>query len=193
MSREIHMSDLAKAPSIITGVSFGTVLAGARHLDTPGGKFAVLAGRAGDLVDGYVARKFDMSSDAGAIADVTADKLGMLAIGHSAWKRDIVPKPVLAAMGAKHLTNAVATTYNGLRDKQRRSIRPPKSGKLSMFADNISIGAFLIADELQPGTAEYRSARAVGYAAFAAGLAFGIDAAHHYISGEFDEDTSHSE
>lgn len=141
-TRDIHIRDLAKAPSIITATSFATVLHGVSRLDTAQGKCEVMLGRAGDLVDGYVARKFDCSSDAGAIADVTADKLGMLAIARGAWKTELVPKQILLAMGAKHLINAAATTYNGLRDEEQRSIRPPRSGKLSMFADNIAIGAF---------------------------------------------------
>ena len=60
----------------------------------------IAAGRFGDVVDGFVARKLDMSSDAGAIADVVADKLGMLAISVGMWRHDIAPKPVLVGSGA---------------------------------------------------------------------------------------------
>lgn len=121
---------------------------------------------------------------------MTADKLGMLATTYGAWQHDIVPKPILGVMVAKHLTNSAATLYNGIHDEQKRSIRPPKSGKYSMAADNIAIGAFLIADELERGTDAYKAMRAVGYVATAVGLAFGIDATTRYVHGDFDTDPS---
>lgn len=188
--RHIDPRDLLQLPTAITAASFALVVDGSTRLDTRRGKAEVFAGRAGDVLDGIVARKLDMSSDAGAIADAACDKLGMLAIGISAWQRDIVPKPILAAMAAKHAVNSAATLYNGLRDEQRRSIRPPKSGKLGMVADNISIGAFIIAGELEQGSRGKRIALALGYTAAAAGLAFGAVAAHHYLRGEFDVETT---
>lgn len=187
MTRNIRAKDLLKLPTAITAASFAMVLDGSRQLDTRGGKTKVLIGRAGDVVDGFVARTFDISSDAGAIADVTADKLGMLAIALGALKHDIVPKPVLAAMAVKHTTNAAATLYNSLTDEKKRSIRPPISGKYGMAADTISLGAFMAADELEPGSPSYRIARGIGYAAFAAGMVFGAVSTRHYLKGEFDE------
>lgn len=187
MKRDIRAKDLLQVPTAITAVSFASVLAGARHIDTPQGKALVAAGRFGDVVDGFVARKLDMSSDAGAIADVVADKLGMLAISVGMWKHDIAPKSVLAGMAAKHALNAGATLYNGLRDENKRAIRPPISGKYGMAADNVSLLSFAVASELQPGTTGYRLARGLGWAAAAAGAAFGVVSARHYIKGEFDE------
>ena len=128
-----------------------------------------------------------MSTDAGALADVTADKLGMLAIALGTAKHDIVPKPILTAMAIKHITNATATIYNGLTDEKQRSIRPPKSGKYGMAADTISLGAFMLADELEPGSPKYRLARGLGYAAFAAGMVFGAISTRRYLKGDFDE------
>ena len=192
MTRQINAQDLLQAPTAITAASFAMVLDGSRKIDTPEGKAEAIIGRIGDIVDGYVARKFDMTSDAGAIADVTADKLGMLAIAIGAWRHDIVPKPILAAMAAKHVTNAAATLYNGLTDEKKRSIRPPKSGKYSMAADTVSLGAFMLADELEPHSPGYRIARRIGYTAFAAGMAFGTVSTRHYVKGEFDDaDTLH--
>ncbi len=174
-------------PTAITAGSFALVLDGSRKLDTTEGKLEVSIGRIGDVVDGFVARTLDQSSDAGAIADVTCDKLGMLAIGAGMWRHDIAPRPLLAMMATKHTVNAAATLYNGLTDEKRRSIRPPKSGKLSMAADNLSLGAFLLADELQPGTRSYEITRGIGYVAAAAGLALGAISTRHYLRGEFDE------
>ena len=187
MTRSIHPRDLLQPPTAITAASFALVLDGSTKLDTPTGKAEVIAGRLGDIADGYVARRYNMTSDAGAIADVTCDKLGVLAIGIGMWRHDIAPKPLLAAMVAKHTLNAAATLYNGINDPERRAIRPPRSGKYSMAADNLSLGAFLIADELDTDSTAYNVARGIGYAAAAAGLAFGLVSTRHYIRGEFDE------
>ncbi len=187
MKRDIRAKDLLQVPTAITALSFATVLKGVKHIETPEGKAMIAAGRFGDVVDGFVARKLDMSSDAGAIADVVADKLGMLAISVGMWRHDIAPKPVLIGMAAKHAINAGATLYNGLGDENKRAIRPPKSGKYGMAADNISLLSFAAASELQPGTTSYRVARGLGWAAAAAGAVFGVVSARHYIRGEFDE------
>ena len=191
MTRNLRAKDLLKPPTAITAASFAMVLHGSQHLDTKTGKAEVVIGRIGDVVDGMVARKFEMSTDAGALADVTADKLGMLAIALSTAKHDIVPKPILTAMAIKHITNATATIYNGLTDKKQRSIRPPKSGKYGMAADTISLGAFMLADELEPGSPKYRLARGLGYAAFAAGMVFGAISTRRYLKGDFDEIPAH--
>lgn len=193
MKRDIRAQDLLQLPTAITAVSFAAVLEGSQRLDTREGKLLIALGRLGDIVDGLVARKFDMSSDAGAIADVVADKLGMLAIGTGMWHHNTAPKPLLVAMAAKHTLNAGATLYNGLKDEKERAIRPPKSGKYSMAADNISLLSFALAEELTPHTTGNRVARGLGWAAAGAGMAFGLVAARHYIHNEFDEQPSSSE
>lgn len=184
--RDINPADLLQLPTAITLGSFALVCDGSRKIDTTAGKWEIAAGRFGDVVDGFVARKFNMSSDAGALADAACDKFGMTAIGTALWQHEIAPRPLLAAMAARNAINAGATFYNGLRDTQKRAIRPPKSGKYAMAVDNISLGAFMIADELQQGSAGYKFARGLGYAAAGAGLIWGIDAARRYVTGDFD-------
>lgn len=184
--RDIRTKDLLQLPTAITAGSFALVVDGSRRLDTRAGKAEVMVGRAGDVVDGIVARKLDMSSDAGAIMDATCDKLGMLAIAISSWHHSVVPKPILVAMAAKHTVNAAATLYNGLRDQDKAAIRPPVSGKFGMAADNIAIGAFLLANELPANSRGERIAQAMGYVSATVGLVFGAVAARHYLQGEFD-------
>ncbi|NCU38059.1 CDP-alcohol phosphatidyltransferase family protein [Candidatus Saccharibacteria bacterium] len=185
MTREIRPKDLLKLPSLITAVSLGAVCLGAEHIDTPTGKAIAAIGRAGDLVDGYIARKFDMTSDAGAIADVTADKLGMLRLGAAMWQHDITPKPVLATMALRHAISAGATLYNGISDEQKRSIRPPRVGKISMGADSLSFCAFGVADELQKGSSAHKIAYGLGWTAAIIGAGTGAVALKHYWRGEF--------
>lgn len=126
-------------------------------------------------------------SDAGAIVDVTLDKLGMALIAKSAWQKEIMPRPLIVAMTGKHLANAAATLVNGLDDKKKRAIRPPKSGKLSMAADNASLFAFSVANLLEQDGGGRKIARGLGYTAALAGMGFGFVATRHYLKNEFDE------
>lgn len=185
-TRSVHLHDLLQAPTAISVGSLELVREGSRDIDTTAGKIKIVLGRVGDLADGYVARRFDMSSDAGAIVDATCDKVGMAMIGAAAWEHAIVPKPVIATILARNVFNSAITLYNGLNDPCKRSIRPPKSGKYAMAADNIAFGAFMLADELEQGSANYRVARNVGYVATVAGLTFGLVAAKHYVQNDFD-------
>ena len=187
MKREVRFKDLFNAPTAITAASLIGVLEGAEHIDTRRGKILIALGRVGDVVDGYMARLLGQSSDAGAIVDVVADKAGMWAIGKAMWQHDTAPKPVLAGMAIKHSISAAATLYHGLGDSEERAIRPPKSGKLSMAADNISLISFALADELNPDSHGYRVARGLGWVAAAGGLILGADSINRYIHNEFDE------
>ncbi len=188
--RSVKPRDLLQAPTGITLGSFALVCHGAKNITSRTGKIEIAAGRMGDVVDGYVARRFNMSSDAGAIADVTCDKVGMAIIGASLLKNDIAPKPVLAAIAARNIVNAGATLYHGFADDDHRAIRPPKSGKYAMAAENMSLGAFMLADELKEGSCSKKIVRGIGYAAATAGIIFGIHATKGYIEGNFDEATS---
>lgn len=184
--RSVHPRDLLQLPTAITAGSLGLVCDGSNHIDTTRGKVEVAVGRFGDVVDGYVARKYDMVSDAGAIADAASDKLGMAVIGRALWKHDIAPKPVLLGMAARNLMNAGATLYNGLHDPEKHAIRPPKDGKYAMAADNISLGAFMVADALKERPTAHKIARGIGYTAAVVGTIVGLKATKRYLHGEFD-------
>ncbi len=188
MPRNVDGKDLLNIPTVVTVSSFGLVLKSAQKIDTTEGKIGVVIGRLGDVVDGYLARKLDMTSDAGAIADATADKLGLVAIGKSLWDKEIVPKPILATLAVKHSINALATIYNGLNDEDKRSIRPPKSGKISMALDNLSLFSFMLADEFEDCPKTHKIASNLGYIAFSASIVFGIDATSRYLKSDFDEE-----
>lgn len=49
---------------------------------------------------------------------------------------------------------------------------------------------FLLADEMTPDSRAYHTTRALGYTATATGLIYGAIAAHRYIKGEFDTDST---
>lgn len=185
--RSVHVRDLAKAPTAITAASFASVIYGARHIETTKGKLAVGIGRFGDLVDGFVARRFDQSTDAGAIADVTSDKLGMAAICAALWHKDVAPKPVILNIVARNIINSCATVHHGVTDTEHESIRPPKSGKYAMAADNLAIASYLTADALRKNPKTERAFRLIGHTAAAAGFIIGTHATTRYVKGDFDD------
>lgn len=184
--RSIQFRDLFRAPTAITFGSLALLCHSCQRIDTVEGKIGVVAGKLGDVLDGYIARRFNMSSDAGALADAASDKIGMAVILAALWEHDIAPKPILAGMAVRNTVNTVATTYHGFNDPDKRAHQPPKSGKYAMAFDTLSIAAFMLADELQEGTPAYRRARTVGYGAATAGFVLGCDAARRYITNDFD-------
>lgn len=184
--RSVRARDLLKAPTAITATSLASVVCGAHHIETTEGKCAVVMGRLGDLVDGYVARKFNLSSDAGAIADASSDKLGMAAICAALWQKDIAPKPVIANIVIRNTLNSCATVYHGTTDTDHNSIRPPKSGKYAMAADNLAFISYMAADAFRERPETKKILRRIGHTAAFTGLIVGSYATTRYIKGDFD-------
>lgn len=66
------------------------------------GLIFILAGIS-DVLDGYIARKYDMITDLGSVLDPFADKLMMFAILISFVSKGIIPTWILVALGLKEL------------------------------------------------------------------------------------------
>lgn len=64
------------------------------------GLIFILAGIS-DVLDGYIARKYDMITDLGSVLDPVADKLMMFAILISFVSKGIIPHWILVALGFK--------------------------------------------------------------------------------------------
>lgn len=62
----------------------------------------ILAGIS-DVMDGYIARKYDLTSDLGAVLDPVADKLMTFAILITFTTKGIIPYWILIAMGIKEI------------------------------------------------------------------------------------------
>ena len=56
-----------------------------------------------DLLDGYIARKYDLTSDLGAVLDPLADKLMIFAVLISFTTMKLIPLWVLIALGIKEI------------------------------------------------------------------------------------------
>ena len=116
--RHLAVRDLFQVPTAISMAGLAMVLKGSGAITTLGGVNRITAGRALDLVDGVVARTCNQESDAGALADTVCDKLGMLAITHSALRAEALPKALPLAIFANNAASAALTTAAGIRHPQ---------------------------------------------------------------------------
>lgn len=191
--REYHIRDIPTVPNAISAAGLGLVVAGAKKFDTATkendkagqiiGALMILGGRTCDLADGLAARGLGQENDLGAGFDAFCDKFGMVVIGIIAGKLYIVPKSVLATIAAKNAINAGATVYHGLTNDE--AFRTPKSGKLSMAADNVAIAAYFLKSLAPEGSKLERCAGVAALGSFAVGTVLGVAAAKDYLTGHY--------
>ena len=178
----IDYKDLLMTPTLVTTASLALVLNGCRTIETVNGVNQIVAGRTGDLLDGFLARMLDQSSDIGAFADTAADKIGMAAIIGSAWHKKAMPRPVLATIGAKQIINpSLAIAY--AHRHPTATFRPVKTGKLAMGADTLAAAGYLYANAFEreyPEESIHHAFRALGDIAFKAGVGLSIPATIQY-------------
>ena len=181
--------DLLKVPTLVTAGSLALVLSGCRSIDTVAGVNKIVAGRTGDLLDGFLARSLNQSSDMGALADTAADKAGMLAIGASAWHKDVVPHSVLATIGAKHAATTGLTAAYAYKFPTR-TFRPNQAGKLAMGMDNLALFGYLYGSAFEneyPELELHDTFRNVGRSAFIAGSVLSVPATLSYATRIFND------
>lgn len=178
----VDYKDLFLPPTLVTTASLALVLNGCRSIETISGVNQIAAGRSGDLLDGYLARLLDQSSDLGALADTIADKIGMAAIVGAAWRKQAVPRPVLATIGAKQIINPTLTAIHAYRHPTK-NFRPVRTGKLAMAADNVAVLGHLYANAFEkeyPDEPAYEHFRQIGDIAFKAGAALSVPTTIEY-------------
>lgn len=184
----VDYSDLFQLPTLITTASLGLVINGCRTIETINGVNQIVAGRCGDLLDGYVARLLDQSSDLGALADTAADKLGMTAILGAAWHKNAVPKLPLATIASKQVMNVGLTSLTAYRHP-RQGFRPTMTGKYAMAADNAALVGYLYSNAIareRPDLVDLqRGARLLGRVGFIAGSALSAPATLEYAERAF--------
>lgn len=106
----------------------------------------ILAGIS-DVLDGYIARKYDLTSDLGALLDPVADKLMTFAILISFTTKGIIPPWILMAIGIKELMMILGGAILYLF-KEKQVLPSNQFGKvatLSFYAATLSI-VFKLAD-----------------------------------------------
>lgn len=174
--------DIFSIPNAITATGMALSIHGGLHADTPQGVAEASVGRILDLVDGKVARMTGQTSDVGALADASGDKVAMLAIMAGEYMNDVAPKPVLGAIAIRNSINAYATTQAGIKHPEMDQ-QSTRNGKRSVFFENASLGFFAFANlakERAPRTA--RVMRGIAYTAFGVGSGYyGIPATKELI------------
>lgn len=125
-------------PNIVSTVSAASVWDGAEKMGTIEGLAKITGGRAGDLLDGFLARSLNQSSQLGASIDAAFDKIGVAKITYEAWKRRAVPREQLAVLSTTQLLNFGVTALAAWK-RPNVKWRPELSGKIGMALNNISI------------------------------------------------------
>lgn len=139
---EIGLKEVVTVPSVISSVGAGYVARGLHEgLDTPEGAWHVFVGRMLDIGDGIAARLLNQATEFGARLDAGLDKGGVAGIIIEEWRKDIVPKPLAAVIGAQNATN-VALTAAAQKRHPEVELRPTREGKRAMFFQNFTFGFF---------------------------------------------------
>jgi phosphatidylglycerophosphate synthase len=166
---------------------------GATHLDTIKGVFAFLFARIGDKGDGWLARKMNQESDAGAIYDTVVDKVGIGLASFYGWKKEVIPRPAIAFIGAKSLAS-VALTAIMAHNHPNESFRPTTAGKIAMGAESLTFIAYAGAKALEKEKPELilqrKIVQGIGAGAMAATVISSTIALKQYADRAFNNQSS---
>lgn len=166
--------------NVVTIGSLALVLNGCREIDTVRGVNKIVAGRTGDLLDGYLARLLDQSSDMGALIDTSADKLGMTAIIGAAWHKNAMPKVPLSVIAGKQVMNVGLTALTA-HNHPHKGFRPTMTGKYAIAADNAALIGYLYHNAISDEHSDLKDgALLLGRLGFAAGSALSVPATLEY-------------
>ncbi len=175
---DFRARDLLKAPTILTALGVVSVYEGTKEIDTVEGVKKIRNGRALDIADGIVARTFNQESDAGALADVVADKVSQLMIAIAAWQHNALPKKLISYLFMKNITHTVATLVASFTHPGE-SFRTPQANKIAMALENLGAGLLLEANAYEhekPELNKHTKREVLGYVAVGASLVFEIAA-----------------
>ncbi|MET0980054.1 MAG: CDP-alcohol phosphatidyltransferase family protein [Candidatus Saccharimonadales bacterium] len=191
--RNVRAEDLLTAASAVTTANLGLSTYGATHLDTLKGFVAFTLARVGDKADGWLARKMNQESDAGAIYDTVVDKVGIGLAAIHCWQKEIIPRPAIAAIGARSLASVVLTAAMA-HNHPDESFRPTTAGKIAMGAESVTFmayaGAKLLENTRPELITQQKIVRGIGHAAIATTVATGAVALAQYAKRAFAHEPS---
>lgn len=102
-----------------------------------GGLIFILAGIT-DLMDGYIARKYDQITNLGAVLDPLADKLMTFAVLISFTTANLIPSWIIKVLGAKELImiigGIIVFTF-----KENQVVPADKYGKIATISFHLAI------------------------------------------------------
>lgn len=150
LGMKVEREDLLTPANTATLIGLALTLHGAANLDSLQGVIEVGAGRALDLIDGHLARKFH-ASRFGAALDGTADKIATVGMLAGAYHYQAAPELFLGYVLAQNIVNAGITLYAEHKGQHPES---SPAGKRGMFFQNLAVGAFALASVMESPTIE---------------------------------------
>jgi phosphatidylglycerophosphate synthase len=147
---KIEREDLVTPANVATIVGLAMTLHGAANLDSLQGVIEVGSGRALDLIDGPLARKFH-ASRFGAALDGTSDKIATAGMLIGAYHYEAAPEALLGYVLLQNVVNAGLTLY---AEKKGQNPESSFAGKRGMFFQSLSIAGFALASVVESPTAE---------------------------------------
>lgn len=203
MAKAAPSDKLVTLPNLISLAGFLLVAHGLygrkRGLDTPLGAAEVAVGKALDLLDGLTARHLlDTApgqtlaqtvgadrlceSTFGAKLDPVLDTVGNAMLGAEAWRKNLVPKTILATVAITEALKSGATVYDQLAHPATADARRPiNAGRHGSFLVNLSIFIFLAKHFCRPRQRAGSVLSGCGWALFAAGMAMKLGALKTYL------------
>ncbi|MBA2471501.1 MAG: hypothetical protein DLM61_04285 [Pseudonocardiales bacterium] len=173
--------DVATVPNLVSAAGLLLTVHGARRLHTPAGIAEVAVGRLLDLVDGYLARALDQSSQFGAGLDAIFDKAGVTAVGLQLWRRCAPSRPALLAIAGQNAVNLVSTVITGVYDRGPL-LEPAAEGKRAMAAQNAAMAAYAVSGLFAGSSRRTRHALLwAGHGAAIIGIGYGLPASGQYV------------
>ncbi|HZD15835.1 MAG TPA: CDP-alcohol phosphatidyltransferase family protein [Pseudonocardiaceae bacterium] len=173
--------EIVTVPNLVSVTGLLLTVHGARRLHTPAGIAEVTVGRLLDLVDGYLARALEQSSQFGAGLDAMFDKAGVTAVGMQLWRRSAPSRPALLAIAGQNAINLVSTVITGVYDRGP-GLLPAAEGKRAMAAQNAAIAAYAVSGLFAGSSRRTRHALLwVGHGATVIGIGYGLPASGQYI------------
>jgi phosphatidylglycerophosphate synthase len=168
---EISQEAIFTLPTAISVGGYALVCDGIeRGITTPTGFMEVAAGRTMDLVDGYVARKFDQASEFGGLVDGGLDKRGIFKIMKAVKEEGLSPAIFEDAITAQGSANAWLTAMTKVMHPYQK-LFPSRDGKRAMALQGLGQGAYPLAEMVKAKSPRLGTAiRCGGHALNAAGL-----------------------
>lgn len=160
---------------------------GSVNIDNIKGVIGIGIGRSTDIIDGKLARALQQESEIGKTLDHSMDKIAMADILYHAWKKNIGPKPILAAIGLLNASNSIITVATKVLYPEKE-LAPTKSGKFSIALQGVTVGAFMIEKQTEQRYRKTATAfRFVGYLATGACLTLGVHSTIQYAKRLIEE------
>ncbi len=136
-------------PSVISASGYALVHDGIdRGITTPLGLTEVGVGRVFDLGDGFIARRYGLSTKIGALVDALLDKKASQEILDAVSEEGLIPKFIEDGIANTNKANAL---LNGLAKvaHPKRDLSPSREGKRFMFGSGINMGAYALAETVK--------------------------------------------